>query len=299
MKEFNQIYQEIYQNVNKELKKVKYEKLVVQLIFVALIIGCIALMNFNRLFGFLAIAVCIWLVCSILEQVTKYKKVYKNKVIKEFIKNYSEDLHYYPEQGMNASVYNQSGFEASYDRYVSDDFIAGTISEDYKVQMAEVHTQKEEITEDSEGRSRTCYVTLFHGIFLEVELPKSIKFEIRISQNTFLSDVFKEKNKLDMDSGTFEKIYDVKTNDRIQAMRILTADVMQMLIEFKEENKFVPEIIIKQNKIYVRYMTGTVFEPSIIGNDMNFEKLKKYYNIIRFTITLAAELTKNMIEFDE
>ena len=82
-------------------------------------------------------------------------------------------------------------------------------------------------------------------------------------------------------------------------MRILTADVMQKLIDFKNVNKLVPEIKIKESTLYIRYDTGAVFEPNMFRNDMDFEKLKRYYNIIRFTIGLAEEFTKNMEEFEE
>ena len=82
-------------------------------------------------------------------------------------------------------------------------------------------------------------------------------------------------------------------------MRILTADVMQMLIDFKEENKIVPELTIKQNKIFIRYETGDVFEPNFIKNDMDFDKLKRYYNIINFTLELSEQFAKNIMEFDE
>ncbi len=43
-----------------------------------------------------------------------------------------------------------------------------------------------------------------------------------------------------MDSSDFEKIFDVNTTDKIQSMRtmrILTSDVMQKLIDFKNRNK--------------------------------------------------------------
>ena len=59
--------------------------------------------------------------------------------------------------------------------------------------MAEVHTESEETTTDSEGHTSTTYVTLFHGIFAEVELSKFICFNLKIRKNSILSNVFKGK----------------------------------------------------------------------------------------------------------
>ena len=228
-------------------------------------------------------------------------------------------MNYFPHQGVDRSLYDLAQFERNYDRYYTEDLITGTILNHNKIVMGEIHTQREERTVDSDGRTKTTHVTLFHGIFTAVELPQKVHFILRISRNDLLSNVLKGKDKLDMDSNKStidikydlkikmenlkdkngEPLVDVNTSDKIQSMRILTADVMEKLIDFKNNHKIIPEIIIKGNSLYIRYATGPVFEPNTIRNDMNFEKLKKYYDIIQFTIGLAEEITKNMEAFEE
>lgn len=300
MNKFNEVYQEVYKNCAEDLLKIKREKRVkhILILIVAVLIIIIGIINQNAII-IIGIGFLVWLKISMKNQYSKYKLIYKENVIKQFIHAYSDKLKYYPEQGISSRIYNNGDFERDYDLYHSEDLIAGEILEECKITMAEVHTQREEESTDSDGDTITTYVTLFHGLFAEIEIPKFLLFETRIRRNALLSSVFKGKQKLEMDSSKFEKIFDVHTTDKIQTMRILTSDVIQMLIDFKAKNKVTPEITIKGNKLYIRFATGNVFEPSLLKQDINYDKLKKYYNIINFTFDLAKQLAKNIIEFDE
>ena len=301
MKSFTEVYQEIYKGTAQELNTLKNKDKNKNIIMLVAIIAMIIITLMFRIYflWIFVILTLLWMIISYNSHHNKYKKIYKEKVIGEFIHAYSEKLEYYPDRGILPRMYNEGEFERHYDIYHSEDLIKGDILEDCKITMAEVHTEDKETSTDSDGHTTTTYVTLFYGLFAEIELSKYISFYLKIRRNSMLSNIFKGKSKLEMDSSIFEKIYDVNTNDKIQSMRILTSDVMQMLIDFKEKNKIVPEITIKNNKIFIRYQTGNVFEPNLIKNDMDFDKLKKYYNIINFTLELAKQFTKNILEFDE
>lgn len=301
MDKFNDVYQEVYKQSGQELEQLKNEKKVKHIIMLIAIIA-MALITILCKVYFLwigVIGVLIWLIVSYNRQYNNYKKVYKEKIIKRFVNAYSDKLEYFSNRGLSSMEYDQGEFDGFYDIYHSEDLIEGTILEDCKISMAEVHTEREEETTDSDGNTSTTYVTLFHGLCAKIELPKPISFNLKIRKNSLLSNIFKGKTKLDMDSGSFEKIFDVNTSDKIQSMRILTADVMQMLIDFKSSNKIVPEITLKENMLFIRYSTGEVFEPNLVKKDMDYDKLKKYYDIINFTLGLAETFGKNIIEFDE
>lgn len=301
MKEFTEIYQEVYKNSSEELKILKSKNRIRHMVlFFLMVIAVVIGYTVWKYAFYIAFGILFVLVLAMYKNLKEYTKVYKQKVIKEFIKGYSNDLEYYPERGISSIEYREAGFERNYDRYTSDDYIEGKILDSCPIKIAEVHTEREEQSTDSDGNTSTSYVTIFHGIYSEVILPeKFLKFRIEIIRNNVLGNIFKGKEKLEMDSSEFEKLYDVKTDDKIQGMRILTSDIMQMLIDFKIDNKVLPEIILEKNKLYIRYSTGAVFEPNVLKNDMDLEKLKKYYNIINFTMKLAEKFTKNIMEFEE
>lgn len=305
MRSFNEIYQEVYAEVGEDLKEIKSSNTTRVLIFIVcivalIIIGFVINERMAWFIDFFIIAlVVVFFVIKLDKQYNKYKKIYKDKVINRFVKGYSDTFEYSPDQGISSLTYNKADFDGYYDRYHSEDLIQGTILENCPISVAEVHTEREETTTDSEGNTTTSYVTLFHGLFACIELNNFNTVCFKILRNKLFSGIFKGKNRLEMDSGEFEKIFDVKTDDKISTLRILTSDVMQMLIDFKSNNKVTPEISLVNNKLFIRFEVGNVFEPNLIKGDMDFDKLKNNYDIINFVFKLAEEFSKNILEFEK
>ena len=106
------------------------------------------------------------------------------------------------------------------------------------------------------------YYVLFSGLFIKVETPKSFKSNLYLrntKQNIILtinSILFAQpfKNlKVELDSQEFEKNFNVYCTDKIIALQLLTADIMQLLINFKYEMNMNYEITIKNSNIYIRF----------------------------------------------
>ncbi len=301
MNSFNEIYQELVKDTGDQLKELKRKNtgrniLLIGIIIAFAIIILVTKMTFLWIFFALFLIVIIILLSK---AYTEYALKYKQLVIKRFIKGYSDKLEYFPERGISSSTYNESRFDGYYDRYHSEDLIEGELLENCKIIMSEVHTERQETTTDSNGHTTTTYTTIFHGLFARIELNQFSNVMFQIRKNSIIGDIFKGKTKLDMDSGEFEKIFDVKTDDKISTLRILTSDVMQSLIDFKAQNKITPEIILNNNILYIRYSVGNVFEPNLVKNDMDYDKLKNTYDMINFTFDLAQNFVKNIREFEK
>ena len=88
------------------------------------------------------------------------------------------------------------------------------------------------------------------------------------------------------------------TLDKISTLRILTADVMQMLIDFKQKNKVTPEIVLNSRGLFIRFELGNVFEPNLIKTDIEYDNLKKTYDLINFTLDLTKKFSENILEFE-
>lgn len=82
-------------------------------------------------------------------------------------------------------------------------------------------------------------------------------------------------------------------------MGLLTADVMQDLINFRKATNMPYDITIINNNIYLRFHCGAMFEPTALKKGIVEEKtFKKYYDIVNFIDTLSKELI-NLIEETE
>lgn len=290
MKSFDEIYKEIY---NKNFNELEYlRKARIKKFAIAIIIAIIVILLTTRgvavYVPYTLIIVMMILVFNMAFGNGKYKNKFKETVIATFIKNLDENLNYYPKKKMDSALYTDGEFE-SYDNYYSEDTIEGLLYGKYRVEMSEIRTEEENINVD--GHTHTH--TVFHGIFGYIECPKNIKTTIKIHSNKgILENLFSEKTKLEMDSSEFEKYFDINTEDRIIAMQILTSDVMAMMIDFAKETKIKYELTIKVNHIYIRFHTGEVFEPRMFKKSLDYDTLKKYYDIIDFVFKVSREMNK-------
>lgn len=126
----------------------------------------------------------------------KYINIFKRVVIERLIKNFYNNVEYFPNKELPERIYKESEHELHYDNYYSDDYIEAKIDNN-DIQMGEVLVQKEETKTDSEGNKTTTYETLFHGVFAKLYIEKSINSELRIELNNLFNF---NKNKLEMDS---------------------------------------------------------------------------------------------------
>ena len=283
MKTFDEIYEELQNRDNSELniawKKAKKssDKSRKVAITICLMMDIIFITLFSKnvtgsLFFYLYIVVFILMmnvvIFGILTATSKmskdqreYNGKYKNIVISKIISNFYNNLEYFPNKTMPEYIYKPLGYEY-YNKYKSDDYFEAQIDNKYSIQMAEILTQKEETYRDSDGKTHTRTITKFHGLFAKIIMHKSIKGELRVMQN---GGLFFNK-KLKMDSSEFEKHFDVKASDPIMGMQLLTADVMEELIEFENKTKMKFDIFINGNELYLRFHSGSMFEAGNLKN---------------------------------
>lgn len=95
-----------------------------------------------------------------------------------------------------------------------------------------------------------------------------------------------------MDSSEFEKYFDVIADDKIQAMQILTSDVMDKMLDFIKTSKIKYELTIRDDKLYIRFKTGGMFEGNVFKSSVDFDTLKKVYDVINFTFDITRTLVK-------
>lgn len=294
MKNFNDIYEQIYKKcaTRMELKQKEVQKGYISVIVSAVIVG----LCFGAYVGDLVAGICA-IIFSIAFAVAayymfsqkprSYNQFFKDNVIKTFVKEYSEALEYIPNKGLEQHIYQEGEFER-YDRYYSEDLIQGMLEDHYKVTMAEVHTQ--DVSRDSEGNTTTT--TLFRGLVAVIDFSKWVKANIKIRKNK--RKILDKNTRMEMDSGEFEEMFDVYTTDKMIAMQILTADVMQMILDFQEKTGLRPELTLVGNSIMIRFATGDLFEAKVFEDSLDYKTLKKYYDTINFTLNIAKDFVKNI-----
>lgn len=292
MKSFNQIYEEIYKQSNEDLERLRKEKNKRNLLFIVIaIVALLILINLlNSIIPIVFIIIMISMVFAIVNSKAKYTPIFKEKVIKPIIKGISENLEYFPNKNMPEVLYRQGKFEF-YDDYHSEDLIEGLLDNKNEMHFAEVHTERE--STDSDGNTTTY--TVFYGMFGNVTMTKSIETVIRIRLDQGkLGRLFASKEKVEMDSSEFEKYFDIYAEDKIKAMQILTSDVMMIMIEFVKQSKLKYDLTIKNNQLYIRFYTGSMFEPKLFKRALDYDTLKEYYDIIEFILKVTSKINETI-----
>ena len=162
------------------------------------------------------------------------------------------------------------------------------LKDKYSIQMAEVETEKVERRSNSRGGSSTTTTTIFHGLFAKIIMDKSINGEVRILRNGLANF---DKKQLRMDSSEFEKYFDVSASDKILGMRLLTADVMEELVDFENKTNMKFDIFIKGNELYLRFHSGAMFEAyNLKKGALDKGSIQKYFYMLNFTYNLSNKL---------
>lgn len=306
MKTFEELYSELQSENNVELNtaweeaKKSSEKAKKIAFIVCLVFDIVALVifwnNITSNLGVYAIAgllsnLIIYFIISAVAQIggkhAELREKYKSIVINKLINNFYSEVKYLPRSGMPEYTYGMLRYE-HYDRYYSEDYFEGKMNDKYNIQLAEILTQSERESRNSQGEIETEIVTEFEGLFARIEMEKSIGSEIRIMQN---GEALFSGKRLKMDYSEFEKHFDVMTANKVLGMQILTADVMEELVDFENKTKMRYDVCIKGNELYLRFHSGKMFEMgSVKKGPLEQEKLQRYFYMLNFTYNLANKL---------
>ena len=169
--------------------------------------------------------------------------------------------------------------------FQADDFISGNLENDIQINMTDLAIK----VQDNKNN-----VQVFLGMFVYFRCNKNIGTYIEILKNK--STGTKQGDRMQMDSGEFEKYFNVFSNNKIIAMQLLTSDVMTDLIDFYNKYKINFEIVIREDTVYMRFFTGNMFEPKISKNPIDKSVLFVYYSILKFIIEISNKIYKTIQE---
>jgi len=314
MKNFNEIYEEVLKVAQKlgiiENNILKYgllkEKAVKAFCYVIfLIICCIityvqlgleALIEQLKFFGVMVIFFGIVYGPVLILSFTMFNpkklqfKEYKKQILQTFIKSYNENLNYYVDGRIPEYIYDRGGFE-KYVGYYSEDLISGNIN-NHNMMIGEVITDAK-LSIPSKENSPT---KLFFGLVVVSEFDNIYNGMLKIHSNKgYLQKILKNKIKIEMDSNEFEKRFDIFADDKIQAMQLLTSDIMDMMVSFIKETGIDFEVTVVNSNIYLRFKTGNLLDMKSKKDMTDFDTFKRSFDILNFA-TGITELIIQAIE---
>ena len=149
---------------------------------IALVLFCITNIILTLFIGML-IGIIITLIISS-KVSNKFIKAFKETFVLKSLNSVFTDLNYEPEKGINESVIRNTQMMYMGDRYSSNDYISAKYK-NVGIKQADVHIEEEHRTTDSDGRTRTTWVTIFRGRWMIFDFNKNFKANIQVSQKGF------------------------------------------------------------------------------------------------------------------
>lgn len=280
----------------KDLNNIRTKKII-------MIIVLIVLFTLGFIFGhsetvliILFFTIPIYFIISVLflDTSKKYEQIFKNNIISSLIKNYDNNLKFSSTQCIQAQYYNLAEFE-HYDDFCSNDYVFGKLDGIIPIQLGDVKTTY--TTTDSDGHSRTS--TLFSGLFSMIKLPKNFPSIVTIlSDKASARKIFPDNEILKVDSTEFEKHFDVFTKNKILAMQLLTADIMDSILDFRSQNDSIFEIVIKNSYAFIRIHCDDMFEANLSQNAFDYDTLYTYYKYLNFMCEINKKIFNIIKEKD-
>lgn len=223
-----------------------------------------------------------------------YKNSFKENVISKIVPLVNSNLLYFNGNDIAINIepeYRASGFDGyDYNSFKVDDYIQGNIEDDLILRMADVIVKN--IIQTKNGESSE---DIFNGIFVMVNSGDTDDKEKDNNKIvTIYSNVYSinPDTKVEVESEEFNKYFLVSTNDKIYALQILTADVINILLTYKKVYDLDFEIKIRGARTYIRFHIDNMFEPKIFKEALDKDDIYIYYNVLNFIIDFSKELNK-------
>jgi len=203
----------------------------------------------------------------------EYKKIAKQNVLSAIV-NFYGDFKYQHDGEIQKDLKNFKIIPA-YDISHSEDYISGKYK-NVGIEMSEVKLEQKHESYDEEGGSQTTYQTVFKGLFILVDMNKKFKGQTIVKTDmgklfNWLRNKFTSLETVTLEDPTFEKMYEVYSDNQVEARYILTTAFMQRLNDLTE--------VYGTKKIQVSFLNDEVFIMLPCKKDL-FEPKGIYSSII-------------------
>ena len=217
---------------------------------------------------------------------------YEENIKKEIfpnVLNFFGDFKYHVETKKSVKEYYATELIPKHDTEIAEDHITGTYK-DIKVDLFETRLSK-----DSDKNSSTTLNTVFDGIIVELSMNKSFsgKTVIKKDSGTVGNWFINKSNslkKVKLEDPNFEKMFEVYSDDQVEARYLLTVTFIERLKELVENfggksiqccfynNKLLMMIPIEKDL----FETGSIYEAEDFIDDSKslLKELSLIFNII-------------------
>lgn len=296
-RKFNDIYNELVEETKDffvELKRKQVRNLGLSAIVAIVLTVLVKIVNGDDFILFIPLVLAIMLLGVLLGNYY-YRKQYKEIIVGKLIQKYDSDFTYTQDGGpVTEGDYVTAGFDRNWDSMEKADGIYGTLEDGSRFRMAQITTYKNVVYLDDQGRKQIKKEQTYKGSFCVISLNKVIKNQIEITGDS--RRLRYNKDRIEVDSQSFEEEFDMMAKDKVQALRIFTPDVISIIVSLRERIKVPFRIRIEGDRLYIKIDNGDIFEPISYKAELSASAILEYYNTIDIPVSLATVIIRGAID---
>jgi len=288
---FNELYQSLYNSNIYSLEKSRLKIVKKYIFLIIILLSFIPIYYYtsiefkinNEIYlfslpGFLLLYFILRFLSNISKDTTQYANTYKNIIIPNFINILNPSLIYKPNPNTDIilNLYNQASFDNySFNRSYIDDYIEGFYTTNNYITICNIQTKFNRHP-------------MFNGIFSCSNLNKYITSDIQFSTHNLQSNSTLNK----INNKNFKKYFNIYSEDTTIVDKILTSELTNILIAFYNKYYINFDIVIRNDKLYIRFLSCSIFEPKIFRSSLHKKSLYKYYCILEFVYEMNKKLNE-------
>lgn len=320
MKSFDEVYRVVQPYLQeKEDERLLVAKSVKKGITVH-VISTLAILG-GGLLGFMEVGAPVWVIILLVvggvignlvsyygiysKKLANFKESVKRDVIGGIVKGISPELNYNSKQGISRNIFKHSDiFKSRINRYKTEDRIWGLVGST-DIEMAEIKAERKETSRDSNGNTKTKYVTVFEGIFMVADFHKHfhgtthVLPDIAESMFGWLGRKMQSMNwsrgeVAHMEDPDFEKAFVVYTDDQVEARYILSTSLMRRMLDLKKRFGSQVAFAFKESKVYIAISSkDNYFEPSYKKSLIERGNIEFFYKEVTCCLDIVEDLNLN------
>ncbi len=228
------------------------------------------------------------------------RRRFKAEVVPEILAALYPEIGYFPDDGIARGRFADTRLFGSFDRYRSEDRLAGTRGKT-RLELAEVRAERK-----VRSNKNTHYETVFHGVLLIADFNKNFRGRTVVLPDVaerFLGSLvgkflqncnFTEGQAVRLEDPAFEKLFSVYSSDQIEARYLLTPDMMARLTRLRQRTGGGLRVLFENSRLVIAAPTaGNWLEPPFFGKLADFAVVEEVRRELAFALDIIDELDLN------
>lgn len=229
-----------------------------------------------------------------------WSEIFKSEVINLVFENFFPELKYEPNGFIDEGMFVGSMLFVDFplpDRYRGEDLIEGEV-EGVPFKASEIHAEYKTEHTDTKGRRREQWHTIFKGLFFIAKFPKKVNGVVLVYPNEIR--LIGNPGKLDrvkLEDPEFESLFDVFSNDQIEARYVLSLSMMKRITDFSKKHGVNLRLSFISDNMFCGIEDYSILQaPGLFQSVLPYiyrERFKNYIEEINFIKSLIEDLKLN------